>query len=153
MNSQKLYLNLAQIVALDGEDLVNPSDYTREILVHVSRGSQNNFISHITLEYKGLKAKFFCCLTFDGSGNYGTGVHNFAMPRIKTTIQQKALACLSVLEFLIVNGYLGDSDFEYFKEKVLSETTGSSIALIRKYEEISLVSEDFLFKQAQTASV
>lgn len=153
MNSQQLYLNLAQIVAIDGEDLVNPSDYTRELLVHISRGSQNNSISHITLEFKGLKAKFFCCLTFDGSGNYGTGVHNFAMPRIKTTIQQKALACLSVLQYLIDAKHLGDSDFEYFKEKILSETSGASIALIRKYEEISLVSEDFLLKTKQTATV
>jgi hypothetical protein len=149
MNSQELYLNICQIIS-EGErtPMTWPTDFNRNIAVHVSRSSQGRNISHITVEFTGIRAKFLSCLMFDGSSDYGTGVHTFAMPRIKTTIQQKALGCLSVLEYLIDNDHL-QADMAFFREKVIADLTGGVGDTLIKYDKMCAASRRYLAETAQ----
>ncbi len=150
MNAQELYLNISQVVSAgDTSPMTWPTDYEREAVVHVSRSSQQGNISHITIEFSGIRAKFLSCLIFDGTSNHGTGVHNFAMPRIRTTVQQKALGCLSVLQYLIDNGHL-DADFAFFREKIMSDLNGGVGDTLLKYDLMCKASEKYLAHRAST---
>lgn len=123
MNSKELYLNICQIISIDGMTWPQESEYEREAIVHVSRSSNKTSISHITLEFAGVRAKFFCCILFDGSGDYGVGVHSFAMPKLKLTLPQKALASLSILKYLIDSGRLS-ANFEFYRERICTDLNG-----------------------------
>lgn len=140
MNSQELFVNLCQIISTEETGMTWPTDYDREAVVHVSRSARRGAdqqISHITIEFAGVRAKFFCCILFDGSGPYGASFREFAMPRIRTTINQKAMGFLSVIEYLVSNGYLGcDSNFEFFREKVIADLNGGVGDTLIKYDQI-----------------
>lgn len=150
MNAQELFLNIAQVVSAgEAAPMTWPTDYKRQAVVHVSRSAQQGNISHITVEFTGVRAKFLSCLIFDGAGNYGTGVHSFAMPRIRTSVQQKALGCLSVLQYLIDNGHL-DAQFSFYQDKIVSELNGGVGDTLIKYEAMCNASRDYLAARAES---
>ena len=142
MNSKQLYVNISQIISSDETGWAMPTDFDREAIVHISRASNNN-ISHITMEFAGIRAKFLSCIIFDGSGNYGTSVHNFAMPRLKLSLHQKALAALSLLQFLIDEGHL-DANFDFFREKICSDLNGGVGTTLIKYDRMCELSARYL---------
>lgn len=148
MNSKELYLNISQVVSA-GEDgpMTWPTDFDRQAVVHVSRSSNNGNISHVTVEFAGIRAKFLCCLIFEGTGDYGTGVHNFAMPRIRTNLQQKAIGCLSILQYLIDNHYIV-ANFEFFRDKIVSELNGGVGDTLIKYDAVCQRSKDHIVRSA-----
>lgn len=144
MNAKELFLNISQIVSAgEAGPMTWPTDFNREAVVHISRSAKQGNISHITLEFAGVRAKFLSCLIFDGAGNHGTGVHSFAMPRIRTTVQQKALGCLSVLNYLIDNNHL-DAEFSFYADKIMSEINGGVGDTLLKYEAMCQASRDYL---------
>lgn len=153
MNAKELYLNICQVVSAgEAAPMTWPNDYDREAVVHVSRSSNGNNISHITVEFAGIRAKFLSCLIFDGTGDYGTGVHNFAMPRIRTTVQQKALGCLSVLNYLTANGYI-KADFEFFRDKIVADLNGGVGDTLIKYDQMCKLSKLHIERQKESASI
>src|SRR5579872_3004485 len=146
MNSKQLYVNICQIISTDETGMVWPQDYDRECVVHVSRSSNDSSISHITLEYAGIRAKFFCCIVFDGTGNYGVTAHSFAMPKLKLTLPQKALVALSVLSYLIETKHL-DANFEFFREKICTDLNGGVGNTLSRFDLISFNSLEYLDRQ------
>jgi hypothetical protein len=152
MNSQELYLNISQIISNQETGLEWPSDYDREAVVHVSRASNENQISHITLEFAGVRAKFFSCIMFDGSGDHGVGVHSFAMPKLKLTLPQKALAALSVLQYLIDQNMI-NANFKFYREKICAELNGGVGHTLTKYDLICKASRDYLERKGATTRV
>lgn len=152
MNAQELYLNICQVVSAgEAAPMTWPNDYDREVAIHVARSCDNFNISHITTEFKGIRAKFLSCLIFDGTGDYGTGVHNFAMPRIRTTVQQKALGCLSVLDYLTSNGYISSS-FEFFRDKIVADLNGGVGDTLIKYDQMCKLSKLHIERQKEYTS-
>jgi hypothetical protein len=143
VNSKELYLNICQIISLDGMTWPQESEYNREAVVHVSRSSNNKSISHITLEFSGVRAKFFCCILFDGSGDYGVGVHSFAMPKLKLTLPQKALASLSILKFLIDSRRL-DANFEFYRERICTDLNGGVGDTLIRFDALCMKSAQYL---------
>lgn len=134
MNSKVLYMNLYQVLSTELSTRDAPSDFDRPLFVHVSRnnGAGGDELSHVTLEYAGVRSKFFCCLTFDGSGDAGTGLGHFAMPKMKITLTQKALMLLGVLEYLTTHSYITAS-FDYLLERVSMDLDGGLCDLRGKY--------------------
>jgi hypothetical protein len=136
MNSKVLYLNICQILATSDNAVPPwPKDYDRPIVVHVGRSTNNDAISNITVEYAGVRAKFFCGLLFDGTGDYGVSARDFFMPRVKLSIQQKALLTLSLLYFLITNGKI-DATTDYFREKISSDINGGAGNVLEQFDSI-----------------
>jgi hypothetical protein len=149
MNSKELYCNLYQI--LDGTGRSYPEDFDRPLHLHVSRASGGN-ISHITTEFGGVRAKFFCCLMFDGSGDTGTGLPYFAMPKVKLTTHQRAAMALSTIQYLIearvING-----DMNYFKEKIFSELNGGIGSFLAYYERLCRSSAAHVMSRSGSVTV
>ncbi len=150
MNSKELYVCIAQILSTT-VDITRPTktDYTREAKVVVSANHLNGYgasnISHATIEFSGVRAKFLCSLIFDGAGSHDTSVHNFSMPRQKMSMEQKALACLAVVQYLIDQEYIV-ADMNFFKEKFHFDVSGGVGDLLKKYESLVASSKHFLLR-------
>lgn len=153
MDQKKLFINIAQAVALNAPAFSSPTpgEYSRPVAVHVARNTHNGNISHITLEFKGVRTKFLCVAMFDGFGNYGASVNGFVMPRMKLTLEERVLIALSVFEFLCTNSdspFTGEAflvaDFEEYKEKFISEIKGGVNNLAEQYRRISSISDQIL---------
>jgi hypothetical protein len=141
MNSKEVFMNIYQI--LSSEQAISfPEDFDRELVVHVSRAAQGN-ISHITLEFAGIRAKFFSCLVFDGSGDLGTSLGNFAMPKMKLQLDQKAIILLTIIEYLIENNII-KANFEFFKARISDDLSGGVGPLIAKYDRVCKNSRDYI---------
>lgn len=148
MNSKELYVSLNAIAsgAMFDNRLTTPrpNGFEREVLVHMSYGNGNKTtLSYVAIEYVGIRSKFFCCLTFDGEGNYSTNIHNFAMPSVKLNPRQKALATLAVLQFLIDDGYLA-ADFSNFRERIESDINGGANGMLDAYDAMYRESQTFV---------
>lgn len=152
MNSKQLYLNICQIISTDETGFSWPTDYDRPAIVHVSRSSNDKSISHITLEFSGIRAKFFSCILFDGTGDYGVNVHNFAMPRLKLGLPQKALFALSMLSFLIEENYL-NANFDFFREKICSDLNGGVGNILNRFDFICRKTDDYLKERERRITI
>jgi hypothetical protein len=123
MDTQTLYLQLAQIVAgvpINAGFLPKPEEYDSILSLHIARNSGEN-ISHITMEFKSEhRAKFLVCILFDGSGDKGTGLSSVAMPKVKLPRELKALVALSCLTYLCKKRHL-DASPDYFRSKIVDE--------------------------------
>lgn len=152
MNSKEVFVNLSQIIGIDRNESPSQEDCNRELVVHVSRNSTNT-ISHITTEFRGLTAKFFCCMIFDGSGDMGIGLSGFAMPKMKINHSQKALALLTILELLIEDGYV-NAPFEFFKARIEGElSTHGFSGILSRYKFLSERSSDYISAQFNKAKL
>ena len=151
MNSKELYTNLCQIIVPEGGRVTWPTDFHREAIVHVARNNKNSAISHITVEFHGIRAKFLCCLLFDGTGDSGVSVHGFAMPRIKLSVPQRALAAMSVLQFLVDGGWL-KADFNFIRERICSDVNGGTGSTSAEYDIISAHSVHYVNVEDQPNS-
>jgi hypothetical protein len=140
MNSKEVYMNTFQV--LMDRVVAYPTDFDRELVVHVSRASAGN-ISHITMEFAGMRSKFFSCIMFDGSGDMGCGITSYAMPKSKVMVDKRALLCLTMLEYLIDTGVL-KADFEYFKERISHEIQGGASDILQRYEVLSRNSRNYI---------
>lgn len=125
MNKQALYLAIYQATNNTNAiaDITNVKDFQRSLAVHIARNSGEE-ISHITLEFTGPRSRFLCSILFDGSGDMGTGLDNFAMPKVRLHARQKAVILLACLEFLTEAGVLA-AQFEYFRERIAGEYDSS----------------------------
>lgn len=139
MDSKILFMNLHQIIGTRPSSNVRPSDFSRELLVHVSRGAgDGRNISHVTIEFVGQVAKFYTCVMFDGSGDWGASIASFVMPRApRLNAFQKSLGLLSVIDYLAATGEISPSLFDFYKERIESEysagagTIGDSYAVLK----------------------
>lgn len=129
-------MNIHQALLIDNPLLpAFPKDFSRPLVVHISKSSSGN-ISHVTTEFSGVRAKFFCCIVFDGSGDFGVGLGSFAMPKTKLTQAQKAVMLLSIIEHLISIGAL-PKNFEFYKDRIASEFSGGVGNILDRYKAIS----------------
>lgn len=150
MNSKEVYMNIYQVLSDRAQSY--PMDFDRKLEVHVGRASAGN-ISHITLEFYGVRAKFFSCITFDGSGDHGCNLSGFAMPKMKLDIKPRAIVFLTLLEYLIDTGVL-KANFEYFKECVAMEMNGGVGDLPSQYDRVCKNSRDYIkVKEMERTSV
>lgn len=134
-----VYLNIHQVICNRDYDIfedVAKADFKRPIAIHVARNSGNgNQISHVTAEFVGLRAKFFCCMTFDGTGDHGTSLASFAMPKLKLNASQKLVIMMSIINYMIHRGYI-NADSEFYAEKLSSELNGGVGNILSKYDTI-----------------
>jgi hypothetical protein len=136
MNSKEVFMTIHRALSIDNTYFgINSEDISRKLVIHVSRSSGNNNVSHITTEFAGVRAKFFCCLVFDGSGDSGISLQGFAMPKVKLALSQKAIVMLAILEYLTAHGYI-DADMNFFKDRVASEFSGGTGNIVQRYEAI-----------------
>lgn len=155
MKSNILFMNIYQILSSELATRDQPSDFNRECRVHVSSNSvsgEYKYKSHITLEFEGQRAKFFCALTFDGSGDLGTGLGSFTMPKQKLTYVQKSLVLLSVIEYLGENDYL-QIDFDFMLDKVSAELDGGIVDLRGKYAMLCRNSRNYIEAKEKGAHI
>lgn len=156
MKSNILFMNIYQILSSELATRDQPSDFNRECRVHVSSNSLSNddyrYKSHITLEFEGQRAKFFCALTFDGSGDSGTGLGHFTMPKQKLTYVQKSLVLLSVLDYLGANGHL-EIEFDFMMDKVSAELDGGIVDLRGKYAMLCRNSRNYIEAKEKGAHI
>jgi hypothetical protein len=150
MKSSIAYLNLHQIISERiGQLNFVPSDFNSALFVSVARNSGKN-ISHITMEFAHfVRAKFFCCLTFDGTGDTGCGISSFAMPKMKLNQHQKALAVLTMLEYLISEKYIS-APFDFFIEQVSHDLDGGVSDLAGSYARLKGFSEACISTRKET---
>lgn len=165
MNSQTLYLQLAQIVAgtpIHAGFLPKPAEYRSLLSVYVARNSGDN-VSHITMEFEHEhRAQFLVCILFDGSGDMGTGLASVAMPKVKLPRELKALVALSCLTYLCEHGFLKASS-AFFRYKLAAELTqeaaaqrgsvrregmGSNGALLRDFDSLTQLAESHVAEYA-----
>lgn len=134
-----VYLNIHQVIAnreYDVFDGVTKTDFSRPISINVSRNSNHGKdISHVTVEFAGIRAKFFCCLTFDGTGDHGASLANFAMPKLKLNASQKLVVMLSIINYMIEVGHL-QADAEFYAEKLAGDLNGGVGNILSKYDAI-----------------
>ncbi len=154
MNSKEVFVNLSQIIGIDRNEHPSQEELNRELVVHVSRNATNT-ISHITTEFRGITAKFFCCMIFDGSGDMGIGLSGFAMPKMKINQSQKALALLTILEYLTDRDspYLSAS-FEFFKSRIEGEASMLGFSgVLSRYRDMSDRSSAYISAQFNKAQL
>jgi hypothetical protein len=138
-------MNIHQVLATRPSSEVRPNDYNRELLVNVVKASGHGTqVSHITLEFIGLKGKFYQCLMFDGTGDWGASFGAFAMPGCRLQPYQKALILLSSLDYLISNGHLPHATFEFYLERIELEYSQGVGNLQESYELLKKNSEDYV---------
>lgn len=145
MNKHQLYLNIYQITGnADGNATIDcpPEDLARMLAVHVARNSGGE-ISYITMEFTGVRSRFLCSLLFDGTGDQGTGLMNFSMPKVKLNNRQKALVLLSCLELLIDQKILHAS-MDYFKERISNEYGNGQVAILGQYDVRNALSIEYI---------
>jgi len=137
VNKHVLYLNLYQVATSDNCDapLIHVTDFDREVSVLASRNSSGR-LSHIAIEFAGLKSKFLCSLVFDGSGELGIDINGFAMPRVKLRQKQKAMALLSCLEFLKDQDVV-QFDIEFMADRIGAELTNGSVSFFHQYKRMT----------------
>ncbi len=146
MNSKEVFVNLSQVIGINGSDYPSSEDCNRELVVHVSRNTTNT-VSHVTTEFRGMTSKFFCCMMFDGSGDMGIGITGFAMPKMKINQSQKALALLTILDYLIQEGHLKAS-FEFFKARIEGELSSLGFGgILQRYKFMSDRSKHYISEQ------
>ena len=148
MNSKELFLNIYQVKSDPSLNFSFPlhgiNHYDRAVDVHVARNSGRN-ISHISLEFSGVKASFLCLLMFESPNDNGVGLYGFAMMRVKLTLPQKALILLSCLNFLIDNNFL-DVNFDYFREKIAMDLNDSDQYILQQYDKLLSSSKGYIKK-------
>lgn len=126
MDHKELFVIISR--ALDVNLKGVPEKYATPISVYAARNHGKN-TSHITLEYVGKEhAFYFCCFKFDGTGDRGTGLSAFAMPRHKLTTPQKYVIALAMIEYLISEGVI-NAQVEYYRDKLTTQFNSSWSAL------------------------
>lgn len=153
MNSKEVFVNLSQIVGIDRNDFPLPEEYERELSFCFAYNTTNT-LSHVTAEFRGMTAKFFSCMIFDGTGAMGIGVSGFAMPKMKINVIQKALALLTILEYMIESGLLFNAPFEFFLSRVELELAQQGHGgVIQRYKHISKLSSDYILSQQKGSKI
>lgn len=137
MNSKELYVTICQILAMGSNETIRPTaeEFSRPASIQLAHNHGTGIISHATVEFVGVRAKFLCTIIFDGAGPHDTSVHNFNMPRTKLSMDQKALMCLAVVEFLIDQKAL-KADFNFIREKVLFDINSGVGSILRTYDNL-----------------
>jgi len=134
MNKQSLFLNIFQATSdVCGGAAITPHlEFDLPLEVHVGRNSKNGAISHITLEFAGIRARFLCSILFNGSGPHDTCLANFHMPKRKLQSHQKAYVLLSCLDFLTSQGVV-ETSMADFCASVEADYTGPHAILPHFY--------------------
>ncbi len=148
MNSKELFINIHQIKSDPGLKFnypLNINHYDKQISVYVARNSGSH-ISHITMEFIGVRARYLCVLTFNTPNDMGIGLYGLAMMHVKLTLPQKALVLLSCLNYLIDNKIL-DADLQYFKEKIAMDLNDTDHVIVEQYEKVCIATNNFLNEQ------
>ena len=131
------------------------------LCVYIARNALGK-TSHATAEFAGWQTKFFSCMTFDGSGDMGTGLYAFAIPKMarpsdgQITKKQRALVLLTLLHHMIGSGQL-DAPFEFYVDKISHELNGGAVHLHlqAEYEKLTLNSieyADFALEKLESLS-
>lgn len=136
MTKQELYLSIYQIIGNFNADarLDGVTDFDRELSINVARNSGGN-ISHITMEFAGLRSRYLCSILFDGNGDQDTCFENFAMPKVKLNGRQRCLVMLACLNFLIANDVI-KADIAYFVERLTHDQRPSTVGILQHYDNV-----------------
>lgn len=146
MNSKQLYVMICSIISQETTVPYKPSvrEFSAPVDYHIAynHGKNSDVISHASVEFKGVRAKFLSILTFDGAGPSDTAIYNFNMLRQKLSLDQKALMCLAVMEFLthkptppVACGWpIVDADFELLREKIQHAVSGGVGDILERYD-------------------
>lgn len=155
MNKQTLYLMIYQIISQEKADapLIDVFDFDRNLSINIGRNSDTK-VSYINLEFAGVKARYLTSFIFDGSGDNGCSLSNFAMPKLRISHLQKALVMLACLEFLITNKVLENmNSWEYFCDRVTYDFSNGNYGLKRHYDRLRAVAADYSVRYEKEASL
>lgn len=145
MTKQELYLAIYQ--ATGQQDGLAPLrkvfDFHRDVAVHKAKNSNGN-TSYITLEFSGLRSRYLCSILFDGSGELGVSVLNFAMPKVRLNHLQKALVLLACVEFLCGHFVLQPENLEFYRQGISSEYGNGQTDLLIQFDQIKQVAANYL---------
>lgn len=148
MTKQELYLTIFQAIGNPNANaqLLCVTDFDRDIAVNVARNSGGN-ISHITMEFIGVRSRFLCSILFDGNGDQDTCFANFAMPKVKLNGKQRSIVMIACLDFLIDNGVI-DASPSYFAERIVPEHGAHPFAL-RQYAQLRFAAKSYIEKHPE----
>ena len=134
MTKQELYLSIFQIIGSfhSNAQLNKTIEFDRDLCVNVSRNSDGK-ISHITMEFIGIRARYLCSILFNGNGDQDTNFDNFAMPKIKLNAKQRSLAFLACMDFLISNKVIS-ANLEYFVDRCVQDHLPRTADIMRHFE-------------------